>query len=1128
MTYNRPEPRITLRDEFTLDDFSGSLNQAAPPDKVPANDFLRFQNARVCDDGKSFERRPGTVKLATFSGKRILGAYGINEGEETKLLACLNDDIQLKSGGAWSSVFTPTEVAASPVQVTQYKGLTFIAGYEKPIMVRVGVGLYPGLDAPADALVPVAVASGSEVLADSYPESNVDHIGELRQNAVRTLLAQSFKAERSVDIETVKVSLRKVGAPSGNLWVEIHSGTSGTSATKNASTNIVGQASDNVAASSLSNTLASITFNFTGTKPSVTEGSIYFIVVYGDFAVSSSAFVLAGFDSTSPGYTDGRYYELNGSLAWTPNDNVDLIFEVSGPLGDPETLLSHGTSGTDAFYALRTSTSQIILSQSFIAPKDCSLTEVRLALSVHKDPQGNYPDGNLWVEIHSSKTGTSATKGASASIVGAPSDEFSPNTLPTIPEFGTGVFPFSGAQPTLLNGVTYYIMLYASYPISTTKFCLWGQIAGYANGEGYKVADSMVWSSALAQDFCFILKGRAEDYKAASYDETHLRTYNGLRETAAQTILAQGFVATFSGPLTKVRLYLSKVGSPTGSLWVEIHKSQAGTSGSKNSSTNIVGQATAEIDVSTLDAFPTFALKDFSFTGTQPTLESGSFYYIVVYGTFTVSATSFVKLGLDKDFPDTSGIAYDISATFVWEEKPGSALIYYLYRAAGDIAGTYSYLVTFVRGGNYPCESNPGPASADVTVTAGQSVSLSSIPISPDSNVTARNVYRTEAGGATYKWLCQIADNTATTATDNASDAALGDAVSYGSSRPPAGSTIETWDGRLWVAGAPGYDEIIFPSGLDTPEQFDISYNATCREREAGKILKIMEFENELSAFKAASIWKVARGGDSYIVDKIVEDVGLGAVGSAVRCGKDMLIFLSNLKKIEILTPSGLAKTEVPVSSKVKTTLASINTAAIHKCVAGNYVERGEYRLAVPTGTNTEPDTVIVFNYLRGTFGLDIYNHYPASMNLTDYSLGARALLQGSSAGSLYRVDEAAVTDDGVGITMDVQTGWFTTPTKVKIFRTYLDYILPASSTMNFRIYRNFEGTPSWDKDLTGNTPTGADPELRNTIRARLGMALRGKAFSFRFVSAGTAKVKVSRINAVLIQREKGQGVKAA
>lgn len=1121
-------PQITLRDEFTIEEFSGSLNQAAPPDKVPPTDFLRFQNARICDDGKSFERRPGTVKLATFAGKRVLGSYGINDPEETKLLACLNDDIRLKSGGAWSSAFTPTREATSPVQIAQYKGMTFIAGYEKPIMLRAGVGLYPGLDAPVDPPNAAAVASGSEVLAESFPETNIDHLGELRQDGARTLLAQSFKAEQSVDVNQVKLYLRKVGAPTGNVWVEIHSATSGTSTTKNASGAIVGQASDNVNLSTLGNVLAPIVFTFSGTKPAVTIGSIYFIVVYGDFSVSSSAFALAGFDSTSPGYTDGKYYEISGSLAWTSNENVDLIFEVSGPLGDPETLLSHGTSGTDAFTPLRSANTNLILSQSFVAPKDCTLTEVRLALGIKKDQGGNPPPGNVWVEIHSSRVGTSATKNASSSIVGQASDEMNPASLPVIPDVGTACFHFSGAQPSLTEGVTYYIMLYGSFPVDPTKFVIWGQLAGYADGEGYKVDSGMIWSSALTQDFCFILLGRADDYKAAEYNETHLRTYNGLRETAAQTLLAQSFVATFSGPLTKVRLYLAKVGSPTGSVWVEIHKAQAGTSGSKNSSTNIVGQASAELDVSTLDAFPAFTLRDFTFTGTAPAVENGSSYYIVVYGTFAVSASAFVKVGMDKDIPDASGVAYDISGTFVWTEKSGSALIYYLYRAAGDIAGVYSYVVTFVRGGNYPCESNPSPASAAVTVIAGQSVYLTGIPLSLDSSVTARNIYRTEADGATHKWLRQLADNITTTATDNADDAALGSGVSYGNSRPPSGMTIETWDGRLWVAGVPGYDEFLFPSGLDTPEQFDLTYNAMLREREAGKILRIMEFDNELWAFKSASIWKLARTGDSYLADKIVEDIGLGAVGSAVRCGSNMLIFLSNLKKVEILTPNGLAQAELPVSAKVKTTLASINAAVIHKCVAGNYVERGEYRLAVPTGTNTEPDTVIVFNYLRGTFGLDVYAYNPTSMNLTDHAAGSRSLLLGSSAGSLYRVDDAVSTDDGVGITMDVQTGWLTTPNKVKIFKAFLDYVLPALKTMSFRIYKNYAATPVWDRILDGNTPAGADPELRSSIKAELGMAIQGKAFSFRFVNSDDAKIKVSRINAVVIHREKGQGVKAA
>ena len=1199
MTYNRPEPRITLRDEFTLEDFSGSLNQAAPPDKVPANDFLRFNNARVCDDAKSFERRPGTVKLHTFT-KKVLGVYGINETDETRLLTCLEDDIQLKSGGAWGSVFTPTKAAVSPVQITQHKGLTFIAGYEKPIMVRNGVGLYPGLEPPAQAPMVEAVSSGSEILAEKYDETNVDHLGELRQDAVRTLITQSFKATKTIDASQVKLKLRKVGSPTGNIWVEIHSGTSGTSGAKNASANIVGEASANVDVSTLTNILASVTFTFSGTKPVLVLGSTYFIVVYGDFTVSPAAYVLVGFDSSSPDYPDGKYYEVNGSMAWSGNDNVDLVFEVNGIPGDPELVANTGVLETEDSRRLRYSTAEVIFAQSFTVEKEVDVNELVLGLC-----KAGSPVGSLWAEIHSRKdttirvkadgedtvievvstTGmavgdeiaialdeqlptyprsyhwstiasitdadtvviddaipavressvgaevffqkpTSLAKNASADIVGLASDDVNVDGLEPYPEVGTKDFHFTASAPRLSPGTTYYIVLYGSYVVSQTNYARWAVIFGYAGGEAFAVSSSAAWSSSLNKDFCFEVWGYGvADQNAAEYASSNLDTYNGLRETATQTLLAQSFVATFDGDITKVQLYLSKFGSPTGNIWAEIHQSQAGTSGSKNSSTNQVGQATGDLDVSTLDAFPTFAVKSLTFSGTKPTLVKGTIYYIVIYGSFAVSATAFVKVGMDKDVPETSGYLFNIDGSYDWTQKSGAAMVYYIWRAAGDIAGVYSYVVTFVRGGNYPCESNPSPASADVDVAAGQSVSLTGIPVSVDSSVTARNLYRTESGMAAHKWVLQIGDNTTAVATDNTDDAGLGDEVSYGNSPPPAGTTIETWDGRLWVAGAPGYDEILFPSGLDTPEQFNITYNATCREREAGKVLKIMEFENELSAFKAASIWKVARGGDSYIVDKVVEDVGLGAVGSAVRCGKDMLIFLSNHKKIEILTPSGLAKTDVPISSKVKTTLASINSAAIHKCVAGNYIERGEYRLAVPTGTNTEPDTVIVFNYLRGTFGLDAYNHYPTSMNLTDYSLGSRALLHGSSAGSIYRVDENALTDDGTGITMDVQTGWFTTPKRVKIFRTFLDYILPEDKALSFRVYRNFEGTASYEKSLPGNSPAGLSPEIRDSIRAKLGMARQGKAFSFRFINSEAAKVKVSRINCEIIHREKGAGI---
>ncbi len=73
-------------------------------------------------------------------------------------------------------------------------------------------------------------------------------------------------------------------------------------------------------------------------------------------------------------------------------------------------------------------------------------------------------------------------------------------------------------------------------------------------------------------------------------------------------------------------------------------------------------------------------------------------------------------------------------------------------------------------------ETNAGTISAAVTVvdkTVNGKVELATIPLG-GSAVTARNLYRTTAGGSTYLKLTQLANNTATTYTDNIADASLG------------------------------------------------------------------------------------------------------------------------------------------------------------------------------------------------------------------------------------------------------------------------------------------------------------------------------------------------------------------
>lgn len=94
--------------------------------------------------------------------------------------------------------------------------------------------------------------------------------------------------------------------------------------------------------------------------------------------------------------------------------------------------------------------------------------------------------------------------------------------------------------------------------------------------------------------------------------------------------------------------------------------------------------------------------------------------------------------------------------------------------AAGNVDnGAHRYCATFVTAAG---ETQAGTVSAAVTVADkainGQ-VALSAIPVG-GALVTARKLYRTAAGGSTYLLLATLANNTATTYTDNLADSALG------------------------------------------------------------------------------------------------------------------------------------------------------------------------------------------------------------------------------------------------------------------------------------------------------------------------------------------------------------------
>ncbi len=119
---------------------------------------------------------------------------------------------------------------------------------------------------------------------------------------------------------------------------------------------------------------------------------------------------------------------------------------------------------------------------------------------------------------------------------------------------------------------------------------------------------------------------------------------------------------------------------------------------------------------------------------------------------------------------------------------------------AGSPNGDYQYKFTYVN--SALVEGNPSTASTTFSVTS-KIINISSIPVAPQSyGVASRKIYRTVAGGAVFKLVATISDNTTTSYNDNIADASLGANAPSDKGMPPKYSTILYHKNRLFMNDA--------------------------------------------------------------------------------------------------------------------------------------------------------------------------------------------------------------------------------------------------------------------------------------------------------------------------------------
>lgn len=178
---------------------------------------------------------------------------------------------------------------------------------------------------------------------------------------------------------------------------------------------------------------------------------------------------------------------------------------------------------------------------------------------------------------------------------------------------------------------------------------------------------------------------------------------------------------------------------------------------------------------------------------------------------------------------------------------------------AGSLgAGTYRYLVVY---GNSATGSisNSNPGAASVTIGASRQVSLTSIPVSPDSQVDERRIYRTTAGGSLFFYLATIGNNTATTYTDTGGTALSATALQTDNTPVEAGGGVSFGDavgpfaGRMWLARRSALPADIYFSPIGRPESLAGSLTISTTDEAVVKLV----IWNGLWAFTTRTIRQI-------------------------------------------------------------------------------------------------------------------------------------------------------------------------------------------------------------------------------------------------------------------------------
>jgi hypothetical protein len=402
-------------------------------------------------------------------------------------------------------------------------------------------------------------------------------------------------------------------------------------------------------------------------------------------------------------------------------------------------------------------------------------------------------------------------------------------------------------------------------------------------------------------------------------------------------------------------------------------------------------------------------------------------------------------------------------------------------------------------------------------------VMITDLPIGPD-NVVGRRLYRTKNQadgltglGAIYYQVVEIQDNVTRHYVDFVpdnelliSEPGLEGAISV----PSTFRYGAAFDGRMWLAGGTGTENLIYYSERGRPEQYGAFSFFDVGVRDGGAITGIYPYSSSLLVFRDRAVDIITQSVDgNYQITNLHPSVGTTATNTIQNVPGFGVMFLSYDGIYVVSTQNSDSKLPSlrKISSPVDKWMQHIQVTSMAKATAVYSSKWNEYWCHFPADGSTVPNSGVVFNTtlaswsVRGPTTSTEANFYklnrlfsdrvgnviicPEFLEATLYysNIGLQIVSRAKTLGwSVLKTDtnvvEGGLTFDlvtDVDATSKLISSWATYNPKGKTYKVELRAYQTSSDPVRFHHF--WDSRVRWNDDYSSTVPLMVSDEYDST-----------------------------------------------